>query len=137
MTLKELNRQFNMFHALQINGISAEDTKALRRISMTLRRWYEKECGNEYGNIERDEVTGKTYWFATRHGTTRKGERTLCDDKETGALRRLNKIMATHPHLTAYVQTDPRGPALYILRPGDVPDGKDDDAYYSHGIAVY
>lgn len=37
----------------------------------------------------------------------------------------------------AYVQTDPRGCALYILRPGDVPAGAETDSYYSRGIAVY
>ena len=45
--------------------------------------------------------------------------------------------MAKYPGLSAYVQTDPRGVALYILRPGDVPEGGDVDAYYSRGIAVY
>ncbi len=39
--------------------------------------------------------------------------------------------------LSAYVQTDPRGCALYILRPGDVPDGGDPSSYYSRGISVY
>jgi hypothetical protein len=45
--------------------------------------------------------------------------------------------MERYPDLTAYVQTDPRGAALYVLRPGDVPDGADVSAYYSRGIAVY
>lgn len=36
-----------------------------------------------------------------------------------------------------YVQTDPRGVSLYILRPGDVPEGKDSDAYYTRGICIY
>lgn len=39
--------------------------------------------------------------------------------------------------ITYYLQTDPRGAALYILRPGDVPEGKDVDAYYNRGICVY
>ena len=34
-------------------------------------------------------------------------------------------------------QGDPRGCALYILRPGDVPAGEAADAYYSRGLAVY
>lgn len=58
-------------------------------------------------------------------------------DRESGARRRLAKIMARYPSLSAYIQGDPRGAALCILRPGDVPEGKDADAYYSHGIAVY
>ena len=36
-------------------------------------------------------------------------------DRETGARKRLAVIMARYPHLTAYVQGDPRGCALYIL----------------------
>ena len=57
-------------------------------------------------------------------------------DRERGALKRLAKIMERYPTLKAYVQGDPRGAALYILRPGDVPEGKDADAYYSRGIVV-
>lgn len=36
-----------------------------------------------------------------------------------------------------YIQTDPRGAALYIIRPGDVPDGRDVGSYYDRGLAVY
>jgi hypothetical protein len=64
-------------------------------------------------------------------------------DRETGALKRLrdivqarNIIRAEDP-LSFYVQTDPRGAALYILRPQDIPEGKDVSAYYSRGICVY
>ena len=39
--------------------------------------------------------------------------------------------------LSPYIQTDPRGAALYILRPGDVPEGQSADACYSRGICVY
>jgi hypothetical protein len=37
-----------------------------------------------------------------------------------------------------FIQTDPRGAALYIIRPGDVPpEGKSVESYYSRGICVY
>jgi hypothetical protein len=58
-------------------------------------------------------------------------------DMEKGALKRLAAIMARYPTLGHYVQGDPRGAALYILRPGDVPQGQQADAYYSRGICVY
>lgn len=58
-------------------------------------------------------------------------------DRETGALRRLASILAAHDTLAYYVQTDPRGAALYILRPGDVPPGEDKGSYYTRGICVY
>jgi hypothetical protein len=46
-------------------------------------------------------------------------------------------LMKRYPTLRAYVQTDPRGASLYILRPGDVPEGADVDGYYSRGLPVY
>jgi len=38
-------------------GITRDDSEELRRISMTLRRWYEGECGTERGGIVRDKPT--------------------------------------------------------------------------------
>ncbi|MBS4041672.1 MAG: hypothetical protein KGZ81_13875 [Flavobacteriales bacterium] len=112
-------------------GFSFEEFYQLRRISMTLHRWYELECGIDSGFIERDEKTNKPYWVS------HSGYRSIIADRETGALRRLKKIMANHAPLTAYLQTDPRGCALWILRPGDVPEGKRADAYYTNGVCVY
>lgn len=113
-------------------GISEVDALVLRRLSMTLHRWHELECGTDHGCVERDETTGKTYWLSSITG-----RRLPFPDRETGARKRLGKIMARYPTLTAYVQGDPRGAALYILRPGDVPEGADVDAYYNRGLAVY
>lgn len=62
--------------------------------------------------------------------------RTRIRDMEAAALKRLAIVMAPYPHLTPYVQTDPRGGTLYLLRPGDVPEGESPDAYYSRGILV-
>lgn len=132
MTRKEATRLWSQQNHLMTEGISVDDTEALRRISMTLHRWSELQCGNDYGAVERDEETGKTYWL-----NSRSGKRTPTPDRETGARKRLAAIMARYPHLSAYIQGDPRGAALYILRPGDVPEGKDADAYYTRGIAVY
>lgn len=39
--------------------------------------------------------------------------------------------------LALYHQTDPRGAAIYALRPGDIPAGVDVDSCYSRGIAIY
>lgn len=114
------------------SGSCRADAEQLRRISMTLHRWHELECGSEHGAIERDEATGKPYWrSASGHS------RSSTPDREKGALARLAKVMARYPSLKSYVQTDPRGAALYILRPGDVPDGEDVSAYYSRGVAVH
>lgn len=80
-------------------------------------------------------------------------------DRETGAERRLRHIIAARNQralatvtegaldediaavcdlsVVPYLQTDPRGCALYLLRPGDVPAGEDPASYYSRGIPVY
>lgn len=121
-----------MLSCLTRAGITYDDALALRRIAMALHNWHEKECGDDYGCIERDEVTGRPYWLNSR--TMR---RTPIADRETGSLKRLNSLMAKYPTLSAYVQGDPRGAALYILRPGDVPEGEDVDSYYSRGLPVY
>lgn len=113
-------------------GIAYDDARALRRIAMQLHRWHELECGNDRGGVERDEITGKTYWY---NAVT--GHRVSTRDLETPALARLAKIMSRYPTLKAYVQGDPRGAALFILRPGDAPEGENVDSYYSRGIAVY
>ena len=133
-------------------GVSVEDAYALRRIAMTLHSWHERECGC----VERDEVTGKPYMNLVAY----KGEpakRYYVPDLEKGSLKRLEKIMDKYdgcpigeyfpdtgqlkfrevPHLRAYVQTDPRGAALYIVKASDVPPGGDIESYYTRGVAVY
>ncbi len=115
-----------------------EDAEQLRRISMTLHRWHELECGTDAGAIERDETTGKPYWtWQVDYGPRKGRNRYPAPDREAGALKRLAAVMARYPSLTSYVQGDPRGCALYILRPGDVPEGETADAYYSRGLAVH
>ena len=125
-------QQYQMIHALEAEGVTYQDAQALRRISMTLHRWHEMECGTEHGCIERDEETGLTYWYNPNIGT-----RYRTRDMETGALKRLADIMARYPHLTHYVQGDPRGCALYILRMQDIIEELEASSYYNRGIAVY
>jgi hypothetical protein len=119
---------------------------------MTLRRWFEQECGNSNERyswaIERNEESGKPFHVRyLNNGGVRVAH--PIPDREAGARKRLDAIM-THRNkrnvlakdgasdsLSYYIQTDPRGAALYILRPCDVPDGGDPSAYYSRGICVY
>jgi hypothetical protein len=114
-------------------GLLPGEADSLRRIEMTLHRWAEWECGMEGGHIERDEMTGKP-WMV-RQGV-RDSIRWQIADREAGALRRLARIMASHPELLAYHQTDPRGCALYLLRVEDVKPGENVSAVYSRGWAV-
>jgi hypothetical protein len=120
-------------------GFTYSETETLRRAEMTLHRWHELECGdgNDYGtswSIERDETTGKPYMVT--HYRDGKTSRRSYPDKEKGALRRISEVLKRKDGLSFYQQGDPRGCALYILRPGDVPDGEDVNAFYSRGIAV-
>lgn len=128
---------------LIVAGVSEPDAWALRRIAMTLQRWHELECGdgNEWGSwsIERGE-NGEGPPFMVHHshgGPDYRVTRTRIADREKGARKRLARIMQGYPNLRAYVQTDPRGASLYILRPGDVPEGEKEESWYSRGVAIY
>lgn len=173
MTRKEARETEAMLSRLQSLGISRADAESLRRISMTLHRWHELECGDsdEHGSwtVTRGRSEMRYGQHADGHGPHRvflyddngkpfiehhvhmwrrdpaTGKQvcrtatlyTPTPDREAGARKRLAEIMARYPTLTAYVQGDPRGAALYILRPGDVPAGEDVGAYYNRGIAVH
>lgn len=144
MNKREAMRRNMQNDTLQSLGFDRDDCDKLRRISHTLRNWYELECGTGEGqttrSIERDgdEPNSKPYLrvqYPTRNGYHDK--RYPVADRETGAIKRLKAIMAKTPALKPYLQTDPRGACLYILRPGDIPEGKDTNAYYSRGICVH
>lgn len=127
-----MKRKTNNLDQIISTGVRYDDACALRRISMTLHTWSEHECN---GAIQRegDDGEGAPFWYNTNSG------RKICraPDRERGALKRLANIIARYPTLQSYVQGDPRGCALHILRPGDVPTGADAGAYYSRGIPIY
>lgn len=146
MNKRERERITAQENTLCTLGFTASEADRLRLISLALRRWHERECGIDGGCIERDDATGRPYW---RSDT---GRRWPVADRERGALRRLGhiigmrntRIWAASPPPTvrdvavnSYIQPDPRGAALYILRPGDVPPGADPASYYTRGICVY
>ncbi len=141
MTKKEFERRARLKTTLASLGFTDSEVDSLRRISNTLQRWFELECGSDSGAIERDEKTGKPVFRTAR------GQSWPVADRETGARKRLDAIIAARnkrfsvedgaPMLFSYVQTDPRGAALYILRPKDVIAGCGPDAFYSRGICVY
>lgn len=134
-------RKFELFTRLHALGFTYEEAQALRRIEMTLRRWAERECGDGSNwAIERDETTGRP--FNVYHGEGPRRRYPIAD-RETGALRRCAAIIAARNTrnsdagpLSFYHQDDPRGCALYILRPGGVPAGEDAGCYYARGVAV-
>lgn len=186
MTRQEAERQTRQADTLRGLGFTRDEADALRRISMTLQRWFELECGNsdDYGSWclvrgrkaprehSRDPETQASIWtggefthdddgapfMEHHHYGHGRGKDTVSyrpvADRETGARRRLAAIVAARNErdavakatgdvldrrgaLTTYIQSDPRGAALYILRPGDVPEGQDAGSYYTRGICVY
>ncbi len=94
----------------------------LVRAEMALHRWCEHECN---GDIQRDERDNLTY----RHYGVSMDKRYRCPDRETGALKRIEKI-CKEKGLHYYYQSDPRGCALYIS------DKPMTDSDYSKGFAV-
>ena len=137
MNKREFERLARQEETLRALGFTQDECAKLRRISMTLRGWHELECGTEHGRIQRDEKTGKPRWQVSD------GRSMAMPDREAGAKRRLLDIINAEAkrhgecRYSAFIQTDPRGAALYILRPGDIPAGQSADAYYTRGICVY
>lgn len=143
MTKREAQELFHQQNRLMALGISFADADSLRRISMTLHRWFELECGdsNAYGSwaIERDDTTERPFMVHHhyRHGSGTDGvSRTPIADRESGARKRLATIMARYPTLTAYVQSDPRGCALYILTAEQVESEQGIESIYNQGVAI-
>lgn len=159
MTKREAMRQTHQENTLMALGFTRDEAEALRRISMTLHRWHELECGTDSYAVVRGSWNQATQTFdyddngrphyEHANGSGRR-RYTLIADRETGARKRLQAIIGARnarvkpaagqtriDPVSAYIQGDPRGAALYIIRPGDVPEGASVDSYYSRGICVY
>ena len=98
-------------------NVDIEHVWTFRRKAMTLRNWFEKECGdsNNYASwaIERDEVTDKPYLVTYPH--TGKMRRSPVPDREKGARKAIDKL-CKKLELFYYIQTDCRGLSLYLSR---------------------
>lgn len=127
-------RTARLMQTLNRLGFTIEESLDLFKIERTLHRWHERECN---GEIDRDEKTGKVYSVFECHRRGPIRTRFPIRDMETAALRKLAGIMASKPALLSYVQTDPRGVALYILEPKHIIPGYTIDSCYSNGICVY
>lgn len=144
-------RKYDCIDALMHEGITYDDACALRRISMTLHRWHELECGDSNAHASwcitrgSQQPEGFVYDdegapFNEIHWNKRPTQYVRVPDRERGALKRLAKIMARYPGFASYVQGDPRGCALYIIPPAVVdwhPVNQPVDDYYTRGIAVH
>ncbi len=144
-TIEMLNRVTNL-------GFTLDEALKLRRIAMTLSRWNELECGdgNNYGSwaITRGYKTKGVFTYDDDgqpfmehhhylHGAGKDyTSYTRIPDRDAGARKRCDAIMAAHPDLIAYYQGDPRGASLYIVRKSDL-NGSDINSTYTKGIAVH
>ena len=97
---------------------SLDQVNTLRRAEKTLHRWYEQECGDgdqwKSWAIVRDEETGKPYMYISPHDGEARREN--IPDREEGARRRVQRT-CQDLRCAFYVQTDPRGAALYVAPP--------------------
>ena len=135
-----------MMTSLAKLGFSYDESAALRRISNILGHWFELECGTCRGkngevsvSVEReDNGEGKPFERIQYQGPVGWVDRRYpIADREAGARRRLAAIMESRKRrLVAFVQTDCRGAALYIIRKSQV-KGEDIAAIYNRGVAVY
>lgn len=99
-------------------SLSTSDANTLRRAELTLQRWAELECGNEFGCIERNEKTGIPYFHRANSRYLAANDPrawSRIDDREKGALRRV-KALCDALGIYYFHQTDPRGCSLYISR---------------------
>lgn len=141
MRTTKRQRAARFFDMMARLGFTTDETETLLKAERALQRWAEGECGTGTDTrcemIERDENTGKPFrrvqysyggqWRETRYPVR---------DMEAAALRRVAAIAEAHPGLSFYHQGDPRGCALYLIRPGDVIEGADVGSYYSRGVAI-
>lgn len=141
-------RNPNNTPALMALGLTHDDAQKLRRLEKRLHRWHELECGVEGPGgmtlcVERDDETNKTYfrrmgWVQGRYFD----ERSPVRDDEPVMRKRMDSILRGYHDLVPFVQTDPRGCALYIIPLAAVKEAqaRGQDASYiysSRGVAVY
>lgn len=133
-------RKAHTLAALERHGFTGPEFCQLRRISNTLQRWHERECNEDIRRHEEGPRKGKLYGVRHVKGWDDKWieRRYPVRDMEAGAMARLNRIMADHLAFVAYVQTDPRGAALYLVEKSKLKDGVSLDSVYSSiGICIY
>lgn len=136
MTKRQRENYLRLHEQLGRLGFTTEEIEQLIRIERTLGNWATAECN---GEIERDEQTGKPVAVSRAYTQGLISKRLVWPiaDRESGALRRLSRIMEPRRRrLIAYHQSDPRGCSLYIVRRRDIPKGAGVSQYYTRGIAV-
>jgi len=140
MKLTKKQQTARFFDLMSENGFTYDDTTALLKAERALRKWGELTCGTGDGNrsvhISRDE-SGRPFYRVQFYAGGQWRERIKPRrDTEKAALAKVDAIMAKKLGFRAYHQTDPRGCALYVIRPSDIEPGENVRALYSRGIAI-
>lgn len=106
-------------------AVSPADARTLRRAELTLHHWFEEECN---GTIQRDgdDGDGKPRRYLDMGSAP--AAIWPIRDREAGARKRIAEVCARNG-LHFYVQTDPRGCALYVSNKPFT-----DFDYSSHGL---
>jgi hypothetical protein len=137
-TKKQQTARF--FNLMAENGFTYNETTALLKAERALRKWGELECGtgdrNRSVHVFRDESGKPFYRVQYFHAGQWRESIQPKRDTEKSALSKVESIMAGKPGFRAYYQADPRGCALYIIRPGDIEAGENIHALYNRGIAL-
>jgi hypothetical protein len=137
-TKKQQTARF--FDLMSENGFTYDEAKSLLKCERALRKWGELECGtgdrNRSVHVFRDE-SGKPFYRVQFYAGGQWRESVQPKrDTEKAALAKVEAIMAGKTGFRAHHQTDPRGCALYIIRPGDIEAGGNVRALYNRGIAL-
>jgi hypothetical protein len=128
---RQIADQYESARGIQMNGLPMNEANTLRRAQLTLHRWAELKCGDGRGHIERDEQTGKPFYYNDSASYVQPNDPRRVSpiaDREAGALRRIAQVCKA-AGLHFYHQADPRGCALYVSHEPLT------DQNYSRGIA--
>lgn len=136
---KEQRKWMAVGRIQNLTGLAQPDVLAILRAERALHRWAELECGTDRGHIERRENENNKPYLAQEwqlDGGRATRTHMAIPDREAGAIRRINAIIARYPSLTWYHQTDCRGCMVYVLRKTDIRPGESVDSIYTRGVAI-
>lgn len=142
MSESKLIRAHKLFTKLEVMGFTLQEIEKLLRIEKSLRNWFELECGNDRGHVERDE-NGKPF---LHYHHELKLKPLAITDREKQAMGELDRLITAHHNrnavfpddggVTVHIQSDPRGCSLYAYNVSQLKGADITAVYSSIGVAV-